>query len=42
VGAFDGRHPEIEEMAIARVKAALKPKGRMFIDGGRPLQEIKL
>ncbi len=42
VGAFDGRHPEIEEIALGRVKAALKPKGRMLIDGGRPLQEIRL
>lgn len=41
VGAFDGRHPEIEGMALARVKAALTRRGRMFIDGGRPLQEIK-
>jgi SAM-dependent methyltransferase len=42
VGAFDGRHSEIEAIALARAKAALKPKGRMFIDGGRPLLEIRL
>lgn len=42
VGALDGRHPEIEAAALARISAALKPKGRLFIDGGSPLIEVKL
>lgn len=42
VGALDGRHPEVGIKALARIKAALKPKGRLFIDGGSPLFEILL
>lgn len=42
VGALDGRHPEVGRLAIERIKAALKPKGRLFIDGGNPLREILL
>jgi SAM-dependent methyltransferase len=42
VGAFDGRHPELEEQARARVRTALKRDGRMFIDGGNPLREIEV
>jgi cyclopropane fatty-acyl-phospholipid synthase-like methyltransferase len=42
VGALDGRHPHLEEEALRRIAAALKPKGRLFIDGGDPLREIKL
>lgn len=34
VGAFDGRHPELEARALTRVAAALKPRGRFFIDSG--------
>lgn len=42
VGALDGRHPEIEQRARQRIAAALKPNGRLFIDGGEPLREIAL
>ena len=40
VGVFDGRHPEIEAEALARVKASLNPGGRFFIDTGNPLREL--
>lgn len=42
VGALDGRHPEAGLLALARLRAALKPGGRLFIDGGDPLREIEL
>ncbi|TIQ35434.1 MAG: class I SAM-dependent methyltransferase [Mesorhizobium sp.] len=42
VGALDGRHPETGRAALMRIKAALKPSGRLFIDGGDPLKEIDL
>ena len=42
VGALDGRHPELAERARQRIAAALTPNGRLFIDGGNPLQEISL
>ncbi|WP_433165572.1 SAM-dependent methyltransferase [Kribbella sp. CA-247076] len=42
VGALDGRHPELEEEARRRIKAALVPGGRFFIDGGNPLRELEL
>ena len=42
VGAFDGRHPEAGEKALRRLARALKPGGRLFIDGGAPLKEIPL
>jgi SAM-dependent methyltransferase len=42
VGALDGRHPELEARALARLRAALTPGGRVFIDGGTPLREIPL
>ena len=42
VGALDGRHPRAGEQAYRRIKAALVPAGRLFIDGGDPLREIKL
>lgn len=32
VGALDGRHPELEARAMARIKAALKPQGLLFVD----------
>ncbi len=41
VGAFDGRHPEIEAEALARVKASLNPGGRFLIDTGNPLKEVQ-
>lgn len=42
VGALDGRHPELAQRARQRIAAALTPDGRLFIDGGNPLQEILL
>ncbi len=39
VGARDGRHPQLEAEALARIAAALAPGGRVFIDGD-PLLEI--
>lgn len=42
VGALDGRHPEAGLLALTRLRAALKPGGRLFIDGGDPLREIEL
>jgi cyclopropane fatty-acyl-phospholipid synthase-like methyltransferase len=42
VGALDGRHPEIEKEAHRRIAAALTPKGRLFVDGGDPLREIRI
>ena len=32
VGALDGRHPELEAKALARLKAALKADGLLLID----------
>ena len=42
VGALDGRHPRAGEAARARIRAALVPGGRLFIDGGDPLREVPL
>ncbi|MEV6962135.1 methyltransferase domain-containing protein [Streptomyces sp. NPDC051207] len=42
VGALDGRHPEAEQRALARIAAALAPGGRLYVDGGRPLREVPL
>ena len=42
VGALDGRHPKAGELAVRRIREALKPDGRLFIDGGTPLQELPL
>ena len=42
VGALDGRHPDLEQRALARIAAALTPAGRLFIDGGNPLRELDL
>ncbi len=42
VGALDGRHPHAGQRARQRIVAALTPHGRLFIDGGNPLQEISL
>ncbi len=42
VGALNGRHPNMEQRALERLRAALKPTGRLFIDTGHPLREIKL
>lgn len=40
VGGLDGRHPELERAALARIRAVLAPGGRVFIDGGAPLLEL--
>ena len=42
VGALDGRHPEDGELALPRIAKALTPNGRLFIDGGDPLQKIPI
>jgi cyclopropane fatty-acyl-phospholipid synthase-like methyltransferase len=42
VGALDGRHPEIEKLALTSIANALSKRGRLFIDGGNPLKEIVL
>ena len=42
VGAPDGRHPEAERQAKRYIAAALKPDGRLFIDGGTPLRDVPL
>jgi cyclopropane fatty-acyl-phospholipid synthase-like methyltransferase len=42
VGALDGRHPELEHRARARIAAALTRRGRLVIDGGNPLREVPL
>src|SRR5690606_24319244 len=40
VGALDGRHPQEEQASLAAIERALRPAGRLFIDGGAPLREI--
>jgi cyclopropane fatty-acyl-phospholipid synthase-like methyltransferase len=40
VGALDGRHPRAGELALPRLRAALVPKGRIYVDGGDPLREV--
>jgi SAM-dependent methyltransferase len=42
VGAFDGRDPHAGALALERLGHALVPGGRLFIDGGNPLLEIKV
>lgn len=42
VGALDGRHPKAGQQALLRIAKALTKKGKLFIDGGNPLQEISL
>jgi hypothetical protein len=39
---LDGRHPEIEKQALAKIVKALTKNGKLFIDGGNPLKEISL
>lgn len=38
VGALDGRHPTAGIAARARIREALHPGGRLYIDGGNPLR----
>lgn len=40
VGALDGRHPEIEKKAMDKISKALKPHGKLYIDGGDPLKVL--
>jgi SAM-dependent methyltransferase len=42
VGALDGRHPKAGVLALERIREALARNGRLFIDGGGPLKELKL
>lgn len=42
VGALDGRHPELETLALQRIAKALKKTGKLFIDGGSPLKEVAI
>ena len=42
VGALDGRHPVAGVQARRRIAAALKPGGKLLIDGGDPLREVAL
>ncbi|WP_373046994.1 SAM-dependent methyltransferase [Vulgatibacter sp.] len=42
VGALDGRHPAAGQAALRRLRDALAPGGRLFIDGGDPLLEVPL
>jgi cyclopropane fatty-acyl-phospholipid synthase-like methyltransferase len=42
VGGLDGRHPGIEAIAKARLRAALIPNGVLYIDGGTPLRVVPL
>ncbi|WP_026632197.1 SAM-dependent methyltransferase [Dyadobacter alkalitolerans] len=42
VGALDGRHPEIEQQAIEKIRKALKQNGKLYIDGGDPLKQLAI
>jgi SAM-dependent methyltransferase len=42
VGAFDGRHAQAGVRARRRLRAALVPDGRLFVDGGDPVREVGL
>ena len=42
VGALDGRHPAAGRVARQRIRRALVPGGRLYIDGGNPLHELSL
>lgn len=42
VGALDGRHPEIEAAALQKIAKALTKRGKLFIDRGETLHEVKL
>jgi cyclopropane fatty-acyl-phospholipid synthase-like methyltransferase len=42
VGALDGRHPEVEREAHRRIAAALTLRGRLFVDDGDSLREIRV
>jgi len=42
VGALDGRHPRAGRIALQRLRAALVPGGRLYVDGGEPLRVVRL
>lgn len=42
VGALDGRHPDAGRLALARIAAALRPGGKLFVDIGNPVAEVPL
>jgi cyclopropane fatty-acyl-phospholipid synthase-like methyltransferase len=42
VGALDGRHPQLGARAMVRIRRALVPSGRLFVDRGDPLRELTL
>lgn len=42
VGALDGRHPKIEKEALTKIAKVLKKNGKLYIDVGSSLKEIKL
>ena len=42
VGALDGRHPELRARALDSIARALVAGGRLLVDGGNPLREIRL
>ena len=42
VGALDGRHSGAGRVARQRIRRALVPGGRLYIDGGNPLRELSL
>lgn len=38
VGALDGRHRELEAVALGRLKGALKPDGLLIVDSNMPIR----
>lgn len=42
VGALDGRHPEIAQQALEKIKQALKPNAKLYMDGGNPLKVLEI
>lgn len=42
VGAMDGRHPEIEQQAIEKIRKALKQNGKLYIHGRDPLKQLAI
>lgn len=42
VGALDGRHPDAGQAVMARVRAALAPGGKVFVDGGPSLRQLDI
>ncbi|MFY0407038.1 methyltransferase domain-containing protein [Solicola sp. PLA-1-18] len=42
VGALDGRHPRLGEVALRRLADALVAPGLLLVDGGDPLRAVPL